>query len=328
MRTRYIFPGLTLLFAVGVACGSNSDSGFNGGGDNPDGGGGPGSGDDSGGGGGFHGDDGGGSKDSGATCETQLVLTFHDFKPCYAVEQTDYSNLSKACQANSNPDFEHYQASESTPNIVIDTLTAPDFLPVYNESGGPGGGPPVSNVMCGPNNNQSPCPEVTSTASFNQWYRNVPGTNKVITHTYQFDTTSTPGHLIFDRSDPLQFFPLDNDPDSETMGHGPTPGNDTICDHNFSFTTEAHIKFTYQPGQTFKFTGDDDLWVFINNKLAIDLGGLHPQKDKSADFASLNLTPGQTYPMDLFHAERHTQYSHFRIETTIGCFTNVPPPIH
>jgi hypothetical protein len=30
--------------------------------------------------------------------------------------------------------------------------------------------------------------------------------------------------------------------------------------------------------------------------------------------------------MDIFHAERHTTQSNFRIETNIQCFTTVPPP--
>ena len=41
---------------------------------------------------------------------------------------------------------------------------------------------------------------------------------------------------------------------------------------------------------------------------------------------TLGITPGGTYPLDVFHAERHTDESNFRIETTIECFTPLPPP--
>jgi hypothetical protein len=42
--------------------------------------------------------------------------------------------------------------------------------------------------------------------------------------------------------------------------------------------------------------------------------------------ARLGLVPGETYAMDIFHAERHTVESNFRIETTIdlSCIENVP----
>jgi len=48
----------------------------------------------------------------------------------------------------------------------------------------------------------------------------------------------------------------------------------------------------------------------------------------SADFdaqaSDLGIAPGNTYQMDIFHAERHTNDSNFRVETNIKCFVPVP----
>ena len=65
--------------------------------------------------------------------------------------------------------------------------------------------------------------------------------------------------------------------------------------------------------------------MFINHKLAIDLGGLHSQQSKTIsldmDAQKLGITVGGTYDLDLFHAERHTNASNFRVDTNLA-FTN------
>ncbi len=87
--------------------------------------------------------------------------------------------------------------------------------------------------------------------------------------------------------------------------------------NNFSFTMELHTTFVMKPGITFNFAGDDDVWAFVDNKLAMDLGGIHGMERGSFKVDTLGLVPGREYNFDFFFAERHTSESHIRITTNI-----------
>ncbi len=198
-----------------------------------------------------------------------------------------------------------------------------------------------------------------SAASFAQWYRTSPtldrtGNLQVVgelvlpnvgANVYEFDS------LDF----PPGFFPLDDPalapfawPAEPTYGETlfiPSGGSDF---RNFGFTTEVHYFFVYQGDEVLTFSGDDDLWVFVDGFLCLDVGGLHPRVTDVMSFADpmdagsvtqeaivnackarleedrAAAPPGEplVYEVAIFHAERHTGASNFRL-TLDGFVTEI-----
>jgi len=87
--------------------------------------------------------------------------------------------------------------------------------------------------------------------------------------------------------------------------------------HNFGFCMTIRNQFTYEKGQVFSFTGDDDVWVFIDRTLALDLGGPHPPMSGDIHLDTLGLTEGNSYSFDFFYCERHTFGSSLKFTTSI-----------
>jgi fibro-slime domain-containing protein len=187
-------------------------------------------------------------------------------------------------------DFELPHAPDRIDAGMVENVLGADHTPVY------AGNPTTPSTPSGK-------------AGFDVWFHDVPGVNESESYDLPLaDDPSTPGGYFFEDT---TFFPIDD----QLFGNEGLP-------HNYHFTLEAHTSFVYRGGEVFTFAGDDDVWVFIENQLVIDLGGTHTKRTGSVSLdqvkGAFGLIVGQKYPLDLFFAERHTFSSNFIVHTTIA----------
>ena len=135
-------------------------------------------------------------------------------------------------------------------------------------------------------------------------------------------------HLKFSETffpDPLQ---VPNWPKDKILEECYSAGSTQIGLNRLWHTTEIHTFFEYKQNEKFDFSGDDDVWVYVNGRLAIDMGGIHPKLNQFMDLSRpaaaerFNLTVGETYTFDMFQAERRCSQSNFKLTTTLAAPCN------
>lgn len=94
-------------------------------------------------------------------------------------------------------------------------------------------------------------------------------------------------------------------------------------DTNYNLTLEGHAQFIYYQDADlyFNFTGDDDVYLYINGIRVLDMGGAHSISKAGISLNNVaeicGLKDGEVYDFDFYYMERHGTAANFSIETNI-----------
>ncbi|MBK8803453.1 MAG: fibro-slime domain-containing protein [Fibrobacteres bacterium] len=195
--------------------------------------------------------------------------------------------------------FSEKTNSDLIKGLVGSTLGA-DGLPTY-----------TGKSMCG--NGDIRSTECTNPANGpNNWFKpNAYNTTGCLLQPLTLSKTS--GQYEFASSD---YFPIDDSIKNPAFNEKLPPTQ--TQSHDFGFCMHAKSTFEYVPGLSFSFRGDDDVWVFIDKRLALDIGGQHGPIGGNINLDKMNLLEGRAYQFDMFYCERHTPGSNIRIQTTMN----------
>ncbi len=184
---------------------------------------------------------------------------------------------------------------ESNAGLHIDDLPTLCDMLIDDSAGGAGG----------------PTSSITSAATFADWFADRMGVNMGRRQVLVMRDTGS-GEYLHEND---EFYPID----------GKLYGNEG-APHNYYFTFETSATFTYNAcmDQSIWFEGSDDCWIYVDDRLIIDLGGVEAGTGQYAELDRLGFIDGETYSFKMFYAHRHAGPARFNLRTT---FPLVPDPV-
>lgn len=122
-----------------------------------------------------------------------------------------------------------------------------------------------------------------------------------------------------------QFYPIDGLGYDAILGDTTDKANDSGSNRpehpNGNYALRGEAQFIYRDDLYFEFSGDDDVYMYINGVLALDLGGAHGICTKRVNLKDVaqqcHLTEGEVATFTFFYMERNSDASNFKIETNM-----------
>jgi fibro-slime domain-containing protein len=239
----------------------------------------------------------------------------------------DFKEVSPADTAGAHPHFNNMNGC-SAQELGVQSVQADLDLTGPADGGGFIGDNRTPKLMAEMPPSLSKC--YTPAERFSDWFSDKAGINRAFLADLRFQWDAAESAYVFDDK---TFFPIDDgavftrvDPAVGPFGHLQTGTMDGVdlSTHNYGFTLELHTGFAYHEGQGQRVSiqGDDDMWLFLNGKRVVDLGGVHQLQSAEVGLDSLKgalgLVDGMTYAFDFYFAERHTASSSCTIATNLA----------
>ena len=158
--------------------------------------------------------------------------------------------------------------------------------------------------------------------NFARWFDEVEGKSAQYIGNLKLEYDETEAKFSFSHDN---FYPLDE----VEFSKGDSVNNDG---HNHLFTMNFAVPFTVllSGEESFGITADDDTWVFVDNKLAIDMGGIHEAVngrfviqdngevysavgDEELAYTGITVGAGEGQLVRIFHADRDSADSVFAV---------------